>query len=475
MTLSQGVSFALQFTSSVVLARYLTPYEMGISAVAFSVVGLLLVIQHIGLPAFIVRAEQLTDEVTATAFTVNAAVCVLLSGLIAAISVAGAAFLESPGVQQVLLVLAITPLFGVFSFLPGARLERDGRFKSIAMIATAGGIVGAVATIGFVVSGFSYMSVAYASVLSSAVLSLLVISSGRRYMSLRVGVANWRDVASFAVQMLAVSGVTSLAQRLSEIALARLLGLASLGVFNRAVSMNGLLWNNIHAVVGRVVLVDYADLHRSGVSLRDRYLRTVAITTAFLWPSFAGLAVIAKPLVIYIYGEQWAPAVTPFALLSIASILLVSVTMTWELFTATGRLWLQTRIETARAFFSLITFVGGCFISLEAAAAARIVDAFVAFVMYRKHINSMTDTVNADYWPIYKRSFAATLVAIAPASCLMLLSGANGPGLVALGAAILSGALLWFVYLKRIRHPIAEEIETTAAYRYCFGNARSPA
>ena len=56
-----------------------------------------------------------------------------------------------------------------------------------------------------------------------------------------------------------------------------------------------MIGNNIHLVVARVVFVDFARLHRSAVPLRDRYLRTLEIMTATLWPAFAGLGVFARP------------------------------------------------------------------------------------------------------------------------------------------------------------------------------------
>jgi O-antigen/teichoic acid export membrane protein len=45
MALAQGCSLILQFAVSVVLARYLTPYETGIYAVALAMVGILAIMQ----------------------------------------------------------------------------------------------------------------------------------------------------------------------------------------------------------------------------------------------------------------------------------------------------------------------------------------------------------------------------------------------------------------------------------------------
>ncbi|CAA9531491.1 MAG: hypothetical protein AVDCRST_MAG91-2995 [uncultured Sphingomonadaceae bacterium] len=463
--LAQAISVVLQFASSVVLARYLTPYEMGIFAVAVATVGMLSLFQQLGLSALIVREEVLTNEVSSTAFTINALITTALSLVIVGASYAGAAFLGDDGVRQVLLVLAVTPLFGVLSFLPGANLERHGRFRDIAVISTMSGVIGAVTTIVLAVLGFKYMSIAYAQVAGSAALALMLIIAGRQHFSCKVGFMAWRRVADFGLQMLAVSGIASASHRLSEIMLGRLLGLASLGLYNRASGLNGLIWNNIHMVVGRVVLVDFAGLHRQGISLRERYKRTVAIVTAVLWPAFAGLAIVAEPFIVIVYGERWVPAVVPFVYLAIASMILVAITMTWELFTATGRLRTQTRIEFIRALVSFALFVGGCLISLEAAAAARVLDAIFSVLLYRPHLNRMTNTTAADFWPIYARSAVLTALAVAPAAVLMTWGEANGSPTLLAGVIGL-GIVLWSAGLFALKHPLADELKATIGHRF---------
>jgi O-antigen/teichoic acid export membrane protein len=466
MVLAQFIAFVLQFASTVVLARYLTPYEVGVSAVAFAVVAVVSVFQQLGLPSLIVREEVLTEEISITAFTVNAAFTALLSLVIAATSFAGAAFFRDGGVQRVLLVLAVTPLFGVFAFLPSANLERAGRFKEMALIGTVGGILNAAATIVFAVRGYSYMSVAYAQVMSSAVYALLMVIVGREHVRHRLGLTAWRRISAFGFQMLAISGINTVAQRMSEVMMGRLLGLSALGMFNRANGLNATLWGNIHNVLSRVMLVDFADLHRRGAPLRDRYLRTVSIVTVTLWPAFGGLAVISEPFIVLVYGDRWRPAAPLFVMLAVSSMILVAITMTWEIFTATGRLAIQTRIEFVKAAFGTGVFVAGCLISLEAAAAARVVDALFAFFIYRPHLNRMTGTSTSDYWPIYGRSLLATGLAVAPAGLAVHSAGPDDVPLPVLAFAILIGVLLWLGGLFAMKHPLASEIQAIARARF---------
>lgn len=106
----------------------------------------------------------------------------------------------------------------------------------------------------------------------------------------------------------------------------RFLGLSALNLLNRANGTNGTIWNNVHFIVGRVLLVNFAELHRQDVS--------------------------------------------PFRLIAVSSVVLVLVVTTLRLFTALSEFAAQNRIELIRAIFAFRVFLLGCMLSLETVAAA---------------------------------------------------------------------------------------------------------
>jgi O-antigen/teichoic acid export membrane protein len=448
----------LQFVSSIVLARYLTPFEMGLVAVAFAVVAILSIFQQLGLNRLIIREPELTDEVKHTAFTVNAVVTTLLSLAIVLVSYAGAVLVNDERVRHVALVLAICPLFGIFDFIPAAQLEREGRFKTLAAISSICSILGTITTVGFVVGGLSYMSIAYGHVVATGSYAALAIFFGRKHFSLRPGLAAWWRITEFGALSAAVAGMLNVTQRVSEIGLGHFLGLASVGLYNRANSMNMLIWSNVHSVIARVLLVDFANLHREQLSFRERYIQTITIVTAVLWPAFAGLAVTSKPFIAIVYGERWTPAAQALVFLSIASMIQVSITMTAEIFSIKDQMRTQTRIEAIRSVVGLLMFLAACLISLEAAAATRVLEVALAFILYRPHLNKMTDTSFADFKPIYLKNIILTIIAVAPSGIVIFARPGGELSIVELALTILIGVVAWAIALVLIRHPLSVEV-----------------
>ena len=463
MAAAQGSYFALQFGGSVILARLLTPHDMGVFAIALAVAGLLALIQAFGLNSLIVREAELRPSLVATAFTINAALGLVMAAAIAALGVFGGALLGDAGVARVLLILSLLPLLAIFEFLPAARLEREGGFRTLAILKAARSAIAMGLTVGLAFAGYSYMSLAWGQVAGAVFNALALTSVAWRHVSLRLSLREWRTVSRFGGQMLAISGVNTFADRVAEILLGRIIDLAALGLYSRASSMFNLLWNNIHIVLARVFLVDFADLARRGVPFRDRYVRVVAVMTGLLWPAFAGLAILSGPFVQLIYGPKWLGAALPLSMLSIAAVILVSITMTWQIFVVSGETGRQARIETARAGFGLALFVAGCFVNLTAAAAAKIGDALFSYALYRPHVRRMTGTSGADLWPAYRKSAIAAGAAVTPATALMIAYGGSPQTPIAyIAAAIGLGVLLWLLVLRLIAHPLHDEIVRVA-------------
>jgi O-antigen/teichoic acid export membrane protein len=469
MGLSQACFFGVQFAGSVIVARLLTPYDMGVYAIALAITGVLGILQAFGLNGFIVREPALDPDVTRSVFTINLLLSVALAGLIAGLSPLGGRLLHEDGVRRVMLLLAALPLLGAVEFLPATQVERAANFKAIALISTGRTVASQVVTVWLAYEGVSFMSLAFGQIAGAIFSAVAYTLIGRRHVSFRIGLRDGRRVLSFGLNMLAISGVNAIASRLGEALLGRLIGLSALGLYSRAANLNNLVWDNIHLVIGRIVFVDLAGQKRSGASLRVTYLTIVEVLTALLWPAFAGLAIVSGPFILLVYGPRWVAAAHPLAMLSVAAILLVAISMTWELFVVSGETARQARLEIVRAGAGLLMFAFGCLFNLTAAAAGRVGEAAFSIWLYRPHLDRMTETRTRDFAGIYARSAALTLLTVAPAGIVMgLHGGSERTPLTLLGPAIGLGGLMWVLTLYRMRHPLAVEALRLASRRWVW-------
>lgn len=465
MGLSQACLFAVAFGGSVAMARLLTPREMGIYAVAVAVVGIVDMLRSFGLNALIIREAELAAPVVTTIFTINAALNVLCATIVLSVSEIGAQFFGDTGVQSVLQLLAIAPLLNTFEFLPATSLERAGAFRAIALVGVSKSLINTGLTVWLAIAGLSYMSIAWGHIVTTlfSVICLNVI--GWKFVSLRLGLHDWRRIARFGLQMLTLGAVAGMTTRLTDLMIGRIISLSALGLYSRAAGLNSLLWDNLHLVVTRVVFVDFAEQHRRKLPLRDSYLRIVAILTALLWPAFMGLAILAGPLVLAIYGENWVAAALPLSMLSIAGILYVAITMTHEVYTVTGETARLLKLEVKRNLAGSVLFALGCLAGLGWAAASRIGDALFTIFLVKDDLKRLTHTRASDYTPIYLQSAGLTVLACSPAALLMATSSwSEHTPLLAIFGSVFCGFCAWGAGLWYLRHPLFLEAVTVGRH-----------
>ena len=459
MMVSQGGYFVLQFISSVIVARLLTPYEVGVYTAGAAIVGFLSVLQALGLTLLVVREPEIDRHLSAGIFTMNAVIAVILSLIIVALSAFGGAFLHEAGVQRVMMVLAVLPLIGILEFLPAAILERNGEFRTIAVLNLLRAVAMTGTTVGLAFAGLSYMCYPFGMVAASVVGAAGTMVAGRRYVSFRIGLTAWRQVLRFGLEQLSIQGVPTLSVRASEFLLGRFLGLSALGLYGRASNLHNMIWLNIHLVISRVLMVDLADKKRKAVEIREPYLHAIEMLTGLLWPCFTGLAVLAGPLIRTIYGQKWVAAAPPLAALSAAAILYVGVSLTWELFVLCNETGRQARYECIRSPVGLVFFLLGSLISLTAAAIGRIGEGLFTIALYRRHIQRMTSTTLADFIPIYRRSAILTAAACAPALALMLIyDWSPGTPFPLVLLAVAGGIGAWLAAIRLTGHVLAGEV-----------------
>jgi O-antigen/teichoic acid export membrane protein len=464
MTFSQGCGAVLQFATTVVVARLLTPYETGVFAVATAIAGAIALLRTFGLSNYVIRAPAVDRDFLAGVFTVNIVVSALVAVLIALISLVGGKLLGEPGVRHVLLALAVVPLLACLEFVPSSCIERAGNFRVVALVNLVRNAIGSAVILAAAYAGHSYMSLAYGQIASALVAVAVMNVVGWRHASLRLGLKGWRDIARYGIDILTTFGVSTITQRMLDVVLGWMLGLHALGLYSRAAGLMAMIWENFQVIMLRVAFVELVSQRNAGHSFRGSYLRILSVSTALLWPAFGGLAVVSGPVLRTVYGPQWVEAAPVLSLLAIVGIVTTTILLTWEVFMASDETRRLAKLQVVQSSFSLVAFTLGCLGGIVGAAAARVVETLFNMRIYRPHLARMTETNAADVLPIFGRAAVLMALAIAPAMAVMLLHGwSPAAPLLHVLPAIAAGMLCWLVGLWRMDHPLYREIRRAAA------------
>ncbi len=131
MMASQASIQILAFATSIVVARFLAPRQVGLAAEALVFSSLALVAVDFGFASVLVQRPQLSEEDKSTAFWMGTLLGFLMTLLGIGLSWPIASLYGEPEVQSLFAVLSLVFVFTAPGIVQGALLTRDLKFRSL--------------------------------------------------------------------------------------------------------------------------------------------------------------------------------------------------------------------------------------------------------------------------------------------------------------------------------------------------------
>jgi O-antigen/teichoic acid export membrane protein len=457
---SQYASFALQFVTSIVLARwFITPEQLGQFSIAFAAVTLVAFLQDFGVTRYINGERDLTPAKLRSAFTIS----VLFAWGIALLAIAAAwpiaAFYGDPGLLPITLVVAASYLLVPLAIVPQATCQRRMDYKSNTLIEVGSSIANAGTAVALAVMGHGALALAWGAFAQQA--ARLVVSQWRAGLMLP-----WPLEIRAARDVLALGGTNtvqvvcnSLSARAPELVVGRMIDNAAVGLFSRA---SGLALQLRLLIAGAVTGVFYPAFRRirdSGEPLGPPYLRVLAAYTGVTWPAMAGIAVLAEPLVRLLYGERWLAAAPLLTWVALSQVGYVALPLFADLPVLLGRLKPLIRCMVVETIASIALIVASAPFGLEWVAISRLGHAVLWVAIYLPLMTRTLDLPVRMIAATWLRSALVTVAAVLPVLAGYALGhGPETVGLAQTAATVLCGVACWFVSLRLVRHPLLPEI-----------------
>ncbi len=307
--------------SSIVIARLLTPAEIGIYSVTMVLLGFIATFRDLGAGQYLVQNKSLTEEKMRATWSVQLGLGLFFAALVLAAAVPVARFYGEPQMLGIMAILALNFVITPFQAYPYAWLVREMRFGSIAGVRFTGGLMHGVSAISLAWLGFGPISLAWANTLSTVAGIIAVWLIARPKLPWRPIARGIRDVVSFGSKLTAASLMNTLSGGAQELLLGKLQGMAEAGLFSRGQGLVAMFRSLVLDAANTVALPYFARQSREARDLGPPFLIAMELITGLAWAFFSGIALMAYPVIRILYGAQWDIAVDPARWLAVASAL----------------------------------------------------------------------------------------------------------------------------------------------------------
>lgn len=457
---SQYTSFAIQFVTSVVLARwYIDPADLGLFSIAFAAITLVAFLQDFGVGRYIAGERDLTDEKIETAFTLSIAVAwaVAFASILLAWPVSW--FYQDPRLLPLALVIASSYLLVPLAIVPQALCQRRMDFKSNTMIEVGAAAANAVVALTLAVRGHGAMALAWGAFAQQA--ARMLVSQWRaggmlpRVLRLR-GAAPIVALGGTNTVQAVCASVTS---RAPELLVGRILNEVAVGLFARATGLALQLRLLVSGAVTGVFYPAFRKVRDEGQPLGPPYLRVVAAYTGITWPAMAGIAVLAAPLVDLLYGPRWAETAPLLIWVALSQLCYVAVPLNGDLPILVGRMRQLVRYNIYETIASVLLLALAAPFGLVWVAASRVFHGIYWIAVYAPFLREIVDVSWRALLKVWGKSLAGTIAAIAPLlASYVWWAGPAEAGLGQIGLGVAAGVACWLATLALIRHSLFGEI-----------------
>ena len=313
------VNQGLQFTIQIVLARILTPEEIGLMALVLIVLLFANLLIDSGLGTALVQTRELTVEGVSSVFFFNTFLALVLMGIVFTTAPAIARFYEKPELTRLIQVISfLIPIRGtglIYSFV----LIRELKFRKLFWITTPSIVVSGAISIFMAWWGFGIWALIAQALISNVLMNLLYIVHADRKWHPRWSLFHWktlRKLLAFSLPLLGGRIYFQITQNLYGIIIGKAYSFGELGLFQRARSFHQLPTRTLNQILDRVLFPVFSSIQDDDERIRRGIRQAVSPIAFVMFGGMALLLVAANAIVLSLLTEKWigtVPLVRVFA------------------------------------------------------------------------------------------------------------------------------------------------------------------
>lgn len=304
-------SWGMRFGGLIVfmlLARILSPSELGLFAAATTVIAFCALFVESGLSEAVVQRSEITNSQLNGVFAVNLilAIIVVTGVWVGANLIAD--YMKLPDLVWILRLSSVGILIGAFCFTQNAMHRRNFNFRFLAKITLLSTVFSGVAAIFLATTGAGAWSLVAQSLVASTVTAALLWREPQWKFSRGYDFRGVRPLMHYGVQRLATTLLDFANTRFIELFFATTHGAAALGLYVVGSRIYQSLMQILCSAVLDVAHSTFSRLSQDPANIREAYYKAVGLSAIVAAPVFVVAAAVSDELTLLVFGDKWSAA-----------------------------------------------------------------------------------------------------------------------------------------------------------------------
>jgi len=295
---------AVSWGATLVVARFLSPADYGLVAMATVFIGLVAIVNEFGVGMTVVTLRDLSDEQIAQLHGLALVVGAINAALSLALAPLVAAFFGRPELVGIISLLGVTFVAAGLRTVPIATLQRSFRYRALAAIESTQAVIAALAALAGALAGAGY----WALVVSQLAAAIVWTAAATVTAPARLAWPRRRTLGGafdFTRHQLTGSIAWYCYSSSDFIVAGRVLGAVELGTYSLAWTFARIVPERLANVVIGVAPSFLAAVRDDLPVLRQWIYRLTEAMALVTFPMLVGIALTAPDLVHLAVGDRW--------------------------------------------------------------------------------------------------------------------------------------------------------------------------
>jgi O-antigen/teichoic acid export membrane protein len=314
---------AMQLLASATITRFLQPSDYGLAAMAMLCSSLAAYFTQLGMGRAVVQKPNLTEGNIRAAFSLSLAAGLCGFTLLSALAPVLAIYFREPRLPAVVIAFALNLVFQSISSVTGGLLRREFRMRALFFCDFLGYLL---STFGLglplAIKGYGVWAIVASNVSQPLIVAIGYLIARPHPLLPTFHKEDFAHITSFGGKASATTAVEAFGGSLDILIMGRLVNPASLGIYNRSLTLSTQPGYNLSTGLTRV-------FHPTIARAAERSLdecHTILVNSerqlmALIIPFCAGSAIAAPTIIPVLFGQQWVTAVPVFQVLCLVAAL----------------------------------------------------------------------------------------------------------------------------------------------------------
>ena len=308
---SSGARYSTQLiglVSTMIIARLLTPAEIGTFAVASAIVMLMTEFRMLGAGGYLIREPELTQGKIRSAIGLTILISWGFGIAILLLALPVSKLYELPPLATIFSILSISFFLAPYISIPTSLLARELNFKTQFKIRLIASLVGVASTTGFILLGFSYYSLAMGQTLLAITNFALLVFYRPSTMVWQPSFNNIGRVASFGIYTSFANFLRKTSVTIPDMVIGKMGSTTEVGIFSRGLGFIQFVSQTLMSGISPVALPYLARVRRQQSDIESAYTNASVLLGALVVPVLGVASLASLPAIRLFFGSQWDDA-----------------------------------------------------------------------------------------------------------------------------------------------------------------------